>query len=275
METPSIRRKATRRMDTSYFKSGMALMSLALISGLLAGPCAAAGKGALRNPFQRQTPASRIEVPRDVVALSSGSSLPRIPAPPPVNVASDIPLPPLVGSKQEATLANTPAAVVAGVEPAGAPEVGKSKAFYSREELESQRGRCSTRLLSAQDMAIASSEALVAVKFSGLKGCFTAVSTEADWLELRAEGEDELQLDVEANNTNTPRKGRITVLTPNQTFVVQVKQAGKDSPPAVRAGSAPSAEGVGPDTQPSRATVGPATSAKPLAAGLEMPHEGD
>lgn len=274
MISQGIRRKATRRMKNSYFKSSLAAMGLALISGLLAGPCVAAGNGVLRNPFQRQTLPSRIEVPRNAVDLSPESSIPRIPAPP-VAVASDIPLPPLVGSKLEATLANTPAPVVAGVEPTGAPEVGKSKAFYSREELESQRGRCSTRLLSAPDMAIASSEALVAVKFSGLKGCFTAVSTEADWLELRAEGEDELQLDVEANNTNTPRKGRITVLTPNQTFVVQVKQAGKDSPPAVRTGSAPSAEGVGPDTQPSQATVGPATSVKPLAPGLEMPHEGD
>lgn len=102
----------------------------------------------------------------------------------------------------------------------------RSRAFLSREEIEATRSRCKVSLAGGAQVRLPAFEAEQTIRLDGGQGCLKAVSADVSWLDIRTSGSDELLLIAQDNDDAAPRRGEVTVVTPNRTFVLFVRQAG-------------------------------------------------
>lgn len=113
--------------------------------------------------------------------------------------------------------------------PGGPPKV---RAFLPREKIEANRARCQVSFKGRSLIQLAAGEVEQIVQMTGANGCLTAISADADWLDVEYQGNNELLLFVEANTDKASRRGKVTIVTPNQTFVLTVRQAAEATAPA-------------------------------------------
>lgn len=148
-------------------------------------------------------------------SMPAASAAPVLPPPPPAPAASkedDLPAP----AKAQAAAPSGPS---------------KVRAFLSREKIEASRARCQVSFKGRNLVQLGAGDVEQIVQLTGAKGCLTAMSADADWLDVEYRGNNELMLLAHANMSDTSRRGQVTVVTPNQTFVLTVRQAAEPVTP--------------------------------------------
>jgi hypothetical protein len=262
------------------------------------------------NPFQRPQATSTTPAFPAVAERAPGASEP-LTLPPPIPVPADgslslmkLPrqgaapptpvLPPPIPAAPD-TEETAPAPKTAAAAPSAAPAApAKPRAFLSREKIEANRARCQVDFKGRTLVQLPAGETEQVVRMTGAEGCLTALSADQDWLDVQYAGNNELLVSVLANADVTSRRGDVTVVTPNRTFVLTVRQAGAEPPkpapvpaaletksakpvePTPRAvlpvePAAPSASTKAAVAEPATAKTSPAEQAKPAPAAPVKP----
>jgi hypothetical protein len=112
---------------------------------------------------------------------------------------------------------------------AGTPKV---RAFLPREKIEANRARCQVGFKGRNLIQLTAGDVEQTIQMTGANGCLTAISADTDWLDVEYRGNNELVLVAHANTSTSARRGQVTVVTPNQTFVLTVRQAAEPAEPS-------------------------------------------
>lgn len=160
----------------------------------------------------------------------------------------------------------------------------KAKAAQSEKHLKQvksrlleRKDRCEASLESNKTHVIPASEGPLYVHFSGLAGCVDAISAQsregstADWLDIVDVEGDVISLYVETNSTDKSRRATLSVVTPKETFRVNVIQKAKagasDQMPKPASDAQPEKPKAGPEPTPGERLAAQAMNAEdPIAA---------
>jgi hypothetical protein len=183
-------------------------------------------------------------------------SLPKLASQPagPVASAGSIPPPPPTPSAKKEDEVPVPAKAQASAASVATPKV---RAFLPREKIEANRARCQVSFKGRTLVQLAAGESEQLVQMTGAAGCLTAISADTDWLDAEYQGNNELMLLAHANTGDAARRGKVTVVTPNQTFVLTVRQAAE-------AISAPKEKAPKVETAPGKAADVPVSAVAPV-----------
>jgi len=154
--------------------------------------------------------------------------LPKVASQPAQATAIPVPPPPVPALDKNET-APAPTKAPATVAQAETPKV---RAFLPREKIEANRARCQVSFKGRSLIQLTAGDVEQIVQMTGANGCLTAISADADWLDVEYRGNNELLLVAHANTSTSARRGQVTVVTPNQTFMLTIRQAAEPVEPA-------------------------------------------
>lgn len=154
--------------------------------------------------------------------------------PPPLPPAPK--LPPVIPAPGAAASVNTvvnqpaPEAQPANASPAKATAAAKAAADAARARMATRKAQCHPALTSEPEVSVAAKGASTQVTFKQLAGCVDGVSVFDEtgaaitWLTIQRVAKDSVHLLAEENSSGQGRRASVSVITPNESFLLTVAQ---------------------------------------------------